>query len=129
MEDTGRYGGIGVATGRTIEVTSLGINEVLERALGSRPRIDVLKIDTEGTELEILGGVRPEPPARVRTVYLETGEPPAGGPGTSFEAALPQRHAGAPNRRAVGRSAAGKPPGRPLRSPAERAFRLVRCCH
>ncbi len=72
VEDSGRYGGIGVATGRTIEVTCLGINEVLERALESAHRIDVLKIDTEGTELEILGGVRPDLLSRVQTVYLET---------------------------------------------------------
>ncbi len=72
VEDSGRYGGIGVVTGQTIEVTCLGINDVLQRALEAAPRIDVLKIDTEGTELEILGGVRPDLLARVRTVYLET---------------------------------------------------------
>jgi FkbM family methyltransferase len=78
VEDSGRYGGIGVATGQTIEVTCLGINDVLERALESAPRIDVLKIDTEGTELEILAGVSPDLLIRVRTVYLETeSRPPA----------------------------------------------------
>jgi FkbM family methyltransferase len=85
VEDTGRYGGIGVATGRTIEVNCLGIDDVLERALASSPRIDVLKIDTEGTELEILGGVAPELLRRVDTVYLETDRRPPTLP-DSFEA-------------------------------------------
>jgi FkbM family methyltransferase len=74
VEDTGRYGGIGVATERTIEVSSVGINDVLEEALEAADRIDVLKIDTEGTELELLAAVRPELLERVRTVYLETAE-------------------------------------------------------
>ena len=76
VEDTGRYGGIGVATGRTIEVSSVGVNEVLERALGSSEWIDVLKIDTEGTELELLDAVQPELLRRVRAVYLETAQRP-----------------------------------------------------
>ncbi len=76
VEDTGRYGGIGVATGRTIELSSVGINEVLHDALAKHERIDVLKIDTEGTELELLAAVRPELLGRVRAVYLETSERP-----------------------------------------------------
>jgi FkbM family methyltransferase len=74
VEDTGRYGGIGVATERTIEVRSVGINDVLEHALEEADRIDVLKIDTEGTELEILAAARPDLLGRVRTVYLETAD-------------------------------------------------------
>ena len=35
--------------------------------------MDVLKIDTEGSELEILAAIRPELLQRVRAVYLETG--------------------------------------------------------
>jgi FkbM family methyltransferase len=87
VEDSGRYGGIGVVTGQTIEVTCLGINDVLERALEPASMIDVLKIDTEGTELEILGGVRPELLDRVRTVYLETESRSAAVP-DAFEASF-----------------------------------------
>jgi FkbM family methyltransferase len=72
VEDSGRYGGIGVATGREIEVAAVAIDHVLEEALAGSDRIDVLKIDTEGTELDLLAAMRPELLERVRVVYLET---------------------------------------------------------
>jgi FkbM family methyltransferase len=71
VEESGRYGGIGVETGRTIEVATIGVNQVLSEVLESVAAIDVLKIDTEGTELEILGAIQPELLHRVRTAYLE----------------------------------------------------------
>jgi FkbM family methyltransferase len=71
VEESGRYGGIGVDTGRTIEVACEGINEVLEEVLAGVAVVDVLKIDTEGSELRTLSAVRPELLRRVRTVYLE----------------------------------------------------------
>jgi FkbM family methyltransferase len=87
VEDSGRYGGIGVQTGRTIEVRTTGINEALGEVLESIPAIDVLKIDTEGTELEILGAVRPELLRKVRTAYLEVEQRPACAP-EPFDAAF-----------------------------------------
>lgn len=72
VEDSGRYGGIGVSTGSTIEVEAVAIDSVLEEALAEADRIDVLKIDTEGTELELLAAVRPDLLERVRVVFLET---------------------------------------------------------
>jgi FkbM family methyltransferase len=77
VEPTGRYGGIGVATASTIEVECVGVNEALGEALDEVPFVDVLKIDTEGTELELLAAIRPELLARVRTVYLEAPPRPA----------------------------------------------------
>jgi FkbM family methyltransferase len=71
VEDSGRYGGIGVETGRSVEVDCVGINRVLEEILDSAPAVDILKIDTEGTELEIIRAIRPELLRRVRTAYLE----------------------------------------------------------
>jgi FkbM family methyltransferase len=79
VEESGRYGGIGVRTGRSIEVECAGINDVLDDVLGSTGRVDVLKIDTEGTELEILRAIRPELLRRVRTVFLEVEERPISG--------------------------------------------------
>lgn len=76
VESSGRYGGIGVATGEAIEVTCLGINDVLTRVLGAVQFVDVLKIDTEGSELVTLEAIRPELLARVRTVYLEVARRP-----------------------------------------------------
>jgi FkbM family methyltransferase len=77
VEESGRYGGIGVSTERSIEVECVGVNEVLEDVLETRPVVDVLKIDTEGTELEILCAVRPELLRQVRTVYLEVERRPS----------------------------------------------------
>jgi Methyltransferase FkbM domain len=49
---------------------------VLEEVLGAHPIIDVLKIDTEGTELSIVRGIQPELLRQVRTVYLEVDRRP-----------------------------------------------------
>jgi FkbM family methyltransferase len=87
VEDSGRYGGIGVATGAAIDVEAVAIGAVLEEALAEADRIDVLKIDTEGTELELLGAVPPELLARVGAVFLETerrSPPPLEGFSSSF---------------------------------------------
>jgi FkbM family methyltransferase len=80
VEDSGRYGGIGVHTGRSIEVASEGINQVLEVILDSAPAVDILKIDTEGTELEIIRATRAELLRRVRTAYLEVERRPESAP-------------------------------------------------
>jgi FkbM family methyltransferase len=80
VEDSGRYGGIGVKTGRTMDVECVGINDVLEEVLGSAPAVDILKIDTEGTELDIIRAVRPELLRRVRTAYLEVERRPESTP-------------------------------------------------
>lgn len=75
VESTGRYGGIGVATAEAIEVRCLEINDVLERVLDDAPAIDVLKLDTEGAEAATVRAIRPDLLARVRRIYLETGDP------------------------------------------------------
>jgi FkbM family methyltransferase len=80
VEDSGRYGGIGVETGRSMEVACVGINDVLEEVLDSASAVDILKIDTEGTELDIIRAVRPELLRRVRTAYLEVERRPASAP-------------------------------------------------
>jgi FkbM family methyltransferase len=87
VEDSGRYGGIGVDTGRMINVTCVGINDVLEEVLDAAPVVDVLKIDTEGSELEILQAIRPELLIRVRTAYLEVERQPESAP-EAFESAF-----------------------------------------
>jgi FkbM family methyltransferase len=80
VEESGRYGGLGVATGSNIDVTCAGINDVVGEVLESAPAIDVLKIDTEGSELDILGALRPDLLRRVRTAYLEVESRPARAP-------------------------------------------------
>ena len=61
----------------TIEVSGAGINEIVGEVLEAVPAIDVLKIDTEGSELDLLGALEPELLRRVRTAYLEVERRPA----------------------------------------------------
>jgi FkbM family methyltransferase len=77
VEDTGRYGGIGVAARETIEVPCLDVNRVLESVLEQAPVIDVLKIDTEGAELATVGAIRDDLLGRIRLIYLETMDRPS----------------------------------------------------
>ena len=55
----------------TIEVPARPVDDVLEHVLAHGPAVDVLKVDTEGTELEIVSAIRPDLLRRVRTAYLE----------------------------------------------------------
>lgn len=71
VEETGRYGGIGVDTGRTITVSCLGINELLARVLEQAPHVDVLKLDIEGLEMRTVEAIRPELLSRIRCIYAE----------------------------------------------------------
>ena len=77
VEASGRYGGIGLQLERSIEVECAGINEVLAGVLAEHERIDLLKIDTEGTELDIARAIRPELLERVNTIYLEAERRPS----------------------------------------------------
>jgi FkbM family methyltransferase len=81
VEGTGRYGGIGVATGEEIEVDCLDVNDVLAAALKAEGRVDVLKLDTEGAELRTLAAIAPEHVARIGLVYLEAEVAPPAPPG------------------------------------------------
>ena len=72
VEPTGRYGGIGVEMPERIEVACISINDVLERVLAREGRIDILKIDIEGAELDTVAAIRPELLDRIHTIYFET---------------------------------------------------------
>jgi FkbM family methyltransferase len=84
VEPTGRYGGIGVETGETIEVRCRSIRDVVESILEREPRIDVLKIDTEGQELETVRALPAELLSRIGTILLEWMEPVPGLLGEAF---------------------------------------------
>jgi FkbM family methyltransferase len=77
VEPTGRYGGIDVATGRTVRVRCRAIAEILDEA----GPVDVLKVDTEGAELRTVAAIRPDQLARIgRVAYEWLGpEPPPHG--------------------------------------------------
>ncbi len=87
LESTGRYGGIGVAGEEHIEVSCRPITEVLDEVLEREATIDLLKIDTEGAELETVAAIPDEQLARIRTVCFETTMPHNPAPGR-FEMAF-----------------------------------------
>lgn len=71
VEETGRYGGIGINTGKTIEVKCLNINDVLEEVLSRESCIDILKLDIEGEEVRAVESIRPEILRKINNIYLE----------------------------------------------------------
>lgn len=74
IEPTGRYGGIGRETGTKITVDCLSINDVLSDVLSRETHVDVLKLDTEGTERELVEAIAPEHRRRIRRLIFENDE-------------------------------------------------------
>ena len=71
IEATGRYGGIGLKTGKHIRVDCVHINGVMESILEKEERIDILKIDTEGVETETVNAIGVKHLSRIKKIYLE----------------------------------------------------------
>ena len=82
VEDTGRYGGLGVSLPDTLTVRCRHINAVLDEVLARAATIAVLKLDVEGHEATLVGAIRPDLLARIELIYAEAVEidisPPAG---------------------------------------------------
>jgi FkbM family methyltransferase len=76
VEPTGRYGGIGIAMPNRIEVPCLSINDVLERVIEREGHVDVVKVDTEGAEVDTVAAIRPDLLDHIDTIYFETAERP-----------------------------------------------------
>jgi FkbM family methyltransferase len=78
-EDSGRYGTLRVdesAPDTTlITVRTRAINAVLREILRDQERIDVLKIDTEGSEIDLVTAIEPDVLDRISTIYYETDAP------------------------------------------------------
>lgn len=75
IESTGRYGGLGLDTGEYIKVNCLDINEVLREILANEQTIDILKIDTEGVEIQTVEAIEKDLLRRIRKIYLEAAPP------------------------------------------------------
>jgi FkbM family methyltransferase len=73
VEQTGRYGGIGLELDEQIAVPCSDINDVLRAVLARRPRVDILKVDSEGHEHRTIRAISPELARRVTTIYYEAG--------------------------------------------------------
>jgi FkbM family methyltransferase len=71
IEPTGRYGGLAGTHDESIEVRVRHIDDVLREVLEAEPRIDVLKLDTEGVESRTLAAASPDLLARVDLIYAE----------------------------------------------------------
>jgi FkbM family methyltransferase len=71
VEPTGRYGGLEAPHAEAIAVRVRHIDEVLGKVLDLEPRIDVLKIDTEGAEASALRAAAPALLERVDVIYVE----------------------------------------------------------
>lgn len=76
-EPTGRYGGLkrGWRSRTTITVPTLYLDTVLGQILEREPKIDVLKIDTEGTEGELVASISLHHLQRIDRIYYETVRP------------------------------------------------------
>lgn len=77
IEQTGRYGGLvieniyrGNCTEETI-VDCRDINDILSSILEKEQKIDILKIDTEGTELRIIKAIDQDLLSRIDSIYFE----------------------------------------------------------
>ncbi len=70
-EPTGRYGGIGNATGNYIRVPCVEVNEALHRVLDEHGRIDIVKIDVETLEGALLEALTSDVVARIDRLYVE----------------------------------------------------------
>jgi len=71
IEETGRYGGLTVKSTKNIKVQCLEINTILERILATEKIIDILKIDTEGVEIDTVNAIKPEYLKFIKKIYLE----------------------------------------------------------
>lgn len=74
-EPSGRYGRIGEGYGETILVPARALNDALRAIIEREGHIDVLKIDTEGSEPELVGGLESGVLDHTRTIYFESNEP------------------------------------------------------
>lgn len=72
VEPSGRYGGIGVPGTTPIEVPCRSATAVLEEILRAEGKIDLLKIDVEGIEIELLRSLPAELLPRIGEIQLET---------------------------------------------------------
>lgn len=73
VEITGRYGGIDKNFPKKIDVQCADINHVIENILIKENYIDILKIDTEGTEKRIFEAIDSDLCKRIHLIYVEDG--------------------------------------------------------
>ena len=76
IEPSGRYGGFTQGwKNESITVPTKNFGDILEGILARESRIDILKVDTEGSEQALVSGIAPEHLARIDRIYYETIDP------------------------------------------------------
>jgi methyltransferase FkbM-like protein len=70
VEPYGRYGGIGVVGDEHISVSARAVAQVLDKVLEREGEIDLLKMDTEGSELDTVAAIRPDQLRRIAADLL-----------------------------------------------------------
>ncbi len=70
-EDSGRYGGVGMQTGKYVTVKCIDANKVLESILAAHGYIDILKIDIETLERQVTERIPVDIAERIAKIYVE----------------------------------------------------------
>ena len=70
-EETGRYGGVGAATGNSINVTCRDSTKVIDEIVGRHGQIDILKIDIETLEEVVVASLPSSLAHSIRKIYVE----------------------------------------------------------
>lgn len=71
IEPTGRLGSIGGQTGQTIQVRCIHVMDAIGPVLEDRGVIDCLKIDVEGEEGAVIGGIEAKCFEKIRFINVE----------------------------------------------------------
>ncbi len=70
-EDSGRYGGVGMQTGKYVTVTCIDSNKALASVLATHGHIDILKIDIETLERQVTERIPPYIAEKIDKIYVE----------------------------------------------------------
>jgi FkbM family methyltransferase len=70
-EDTGRYGGVGMKTGKYVSVTCRDSNDILKEVITRHGRIDILKIDIESLERQVTERIPVEIARNIDAIYVD----------------------------------------------------------
>lgn len=71
ISGSGRYGGVGLDTGNTIEVPARKASTILKEIIDKYGFIDVIKIDVENLENEILSSFEPLILSKIKIMFIE----------------------------------------------------------
>ncbi len=70
-EETGKFGGVGVPSQQRMVVPAVDSNRVLAEVIARHGEIDLLKMDTEGSEGALTARLTPELARRIRRIAME----------------------------------------------------------